>query len=181
MIHLFLADGFEELEAITVLDIIRRARLPIATVSITANRHVIGSHGISVKADMLFRKKDLRDSDMLIVPGGLTGVRNLSFHDGVKKRFEDQSNQKKPIAAICAGPVFLEKCNILSGKNITCYPGLESEFKEVNISKENVVVDGNLITAKGPAAALPFAFSILKFFIDEDAINQVKSGMLFDF
>jgi len=178
MIHLFLANGFEELEALTIVDVLRRAHLEVMTVSITANRHVIGAHGISVKSDMLFRKKNIRYSDMLIIPGGMVGVENLCAHDALQKKFEEQYESKKPIAAICAGPIFLSKCNVIRGRKITCYPGLESHITDAVLSRDLVVTDGNLVTGKGPGAALPFAFALLKFFVSDEIIDKVRIGMI---
>lgn len=179
MLHLFIADGFEEIEALTTLDILRRCGLEVATVSITGTRLIRGAHGIPVMVDTVFRKGELERTQGLILPGGMPGAKNLSLHEGLRKLLVSQCAQHTLVAAICAAPTVLGKHNLLNERRATCYPGMETELRGAEVVDEMLVEDGNLITAKGPAASVEFAFAIAARFVDSSTIAQVKSSMLF--
>ena len=160
---LFLANGFEEIEALTTVDVMRRAGMDVKTVSINADRKATGAHGVIVTADATFNECDFDGAEWLILPGGMPGAENLYNSPTVKSALEFASNKKNLTAAICAAPFILGKLGLLKGKRATCYPGFENCLFEAEVRKEAVVRDGNIITANGPAAALGFALEILKY------------------
>ena len=180
MLHIFIAEGFEEIEAFATIDILRRCNLEVAVVSITGTRMIKGAHGITILADTVFRKGTLTDSQAFILPGGMPGAQNLRHHEGLRKALLLQHSNRRLIAAICAAPMVLGEHGLLEGKKATCYPGFEPSLKGAEvIDNEMVVEDGNFITAKGPAAAVDFAFAIAKRFVDSQLVAEVRSGMLF--
>lgn len=179
MLHLFLATGFEEIEAITTLDILRRCGLNVQTVTITGTRLIHGAHGIPIMTDCLFRKSLLEDSEGLILPGGMPGAENLLRHEGLRKSLIAHNAKGTLIAAICAAPMVLGRNGLLEGRRATCYPGFESHLKGANLSEEMVVSDGNIITGRGPAAAVPFAFAIAGHFVEQTQIASLKYDMCF--
>ncbi len=180
-IYLFLADGFEEIEALTVVDVLRRAGLRVVTVSVNDAPAITGAHGIIVEADIAYTGANFNDADWLIMPGGMPGAANLADSPAlcnlIRTHFADGGN----VAAICAAPaVVLAPLGVLKGRNATCYPGFEAACAEGGAKMEDtrVVTDGNLITANGPASALPFALAIAKAAAGADAADRVAAGML---
>jgi len=157
----FLADGFEEIEAITTIDILRRADIHVTTVSISTLKEVRGAHGISVLADCLFSEAEFSDNDLLCLPGGMPGTKNLDAHEGLKKLIQKQAGQGKNLAAICAAPSILGKMGLLEGKEAVCFPGFEDQLLGATLSEEKVVKAGNIITAKGAGVAVQFALKIV--------------------
>ena len=179
MIHLFLATGFEEIEALTVLDILKRCKLEVMVVSVTGTRLIRGAHDIPVMADCLFRKSIVEESDGLILPGGMPGAKNLMLHDGLRKALIAHSQKGTIIAAICAAPMVLGKYGLLRGRRATCYPGFEKELTEAVLVDEMVVTDDNIITAKGPSAAMDFAFTLAGRFVARQMIAPPRYDMCF--
>lgn len=179
MLHILLADGFEEIEALATLDILRRLQLPVQTVSIKGARQVCGAHGLTLKTDCLLRKNELRQSQGLILPGGMPGAANLSSNEAVKKILLHHHIQHTPMAAICAAPMVLGSAGILKGRRATCYPGFEGYLKGATIVNESVVRDNNIITAIGPAATFDFAFSIASMFLSKEKIEAERKAMQF--
>lgn len=178
-VYLFLADGFEEIEAITVVDILRRSNIEIETVSITGKREVIGAHGIIVLSDILFEQADYENADMIILPGGQPGTRNLCGHTGLKVQLFKFSSQKKWIAAICAAPTVLGKLGLLEGISAVCYPGCEKQLIGAIIdSDDSTAVDRNIITSRGPGTAFQFAFKIVEVLKNLDIARSVKEEMI---
>lgn len=180
MLHLFLANGFEEIEALATLDILRRLGLEVETVSITGTRLIRGAHGIPVMVDTLYRKGTLTSSDGFILPGGMPGAKNLMASESLKRAIQAHHREGKLIAAICAAPIVLANAGILEGRKVTCYPGFEEQLTGAVVKNDMVVVDGNLITGKGPGAAMPFAFAIANKFLRKQKIDKVKFDMLLD-
>jgi 4-methyl-5(b-hydroxyethyl)-thiazole monophosphate biosynthesis len=177
--YIFLAAGFEEIEALTVVDVLRRAGMDVKTVSITENHTVIGAHGIPVTADLLYSKTDFVAPEWLIIPGGMPGAENLSKFAPLNTLLINQAASGK-IAAICAAPaVVLGPLGILDGKEATCYPGFEKLLPNAIRRDSPVVALDNLITANGPSAALRFALAIVANTMGEAVAQQVGSGMLF--
>ncbi len=152
-------DGFEELEALGIVDMARRANVQCDIVGFS-NRMVKGSHNINIEADLDFGEIK-SDYDAIVIPGGMPGARNLQDDDAVVELVKSHYENGKLVAAICAGPIVLAKAGILEGKTVTCYPGFEKELIGANYQESLVMVDGNIITAKGPAATFAFAFAIL--------------------
>lgn len=175
---LFLAPGFEEIEAINTIDILRRAGLEVVSVSITGDLRVVGAHKIAIEADSLYPDIDFNDADMLILPGGMPGTKNLNVHEGLKAALTNFAKAGKPLAAICAAPMILGQLGILNGKEATCYPGNEIHLKGATLSDHMVVQDGSIITASGPGVASDFALQIVSYFLGEEKAEEVSAGLL---
>ena len=177
-VFIFLADGFEEIEAIAPIDILRRAELDVVTVSISDSKTVTGAHGIKVEADQLFTETTFGENDYYVLPGGYDGMLNLSAHQGVNELLKKQHSEGKKLAAICASPSVLGKLGILEGKEAICYPGFEGKLTGAVISKKSVVEDGNVITGKGPGVAVQFALKIVESLKGKETANQVAGGLM---
>lgn len=176
-----LAKGFEEVEALTVVDVLRRGGVHCITCSITEEEEVLGSHSIHVKANNLLDKTDVDKYDAVVIPGGMPGSANLRDSEEVIKLVKKFNNENKLIAAICAGPIVLAKAGIVNGKKITSYPGFEKELGEVTYCEEIVIQDGNIITSRGPATSMYFAFKILENLADKETVENLKEAMLVKF
>ena len=169
-VYEFLANGFEEIEGLAPVDILRRGGVDIKTVSITGSEFVETSHGVA----------DFNDADILLLPGGMPGSTNLNAHEGVKAALKKQFEAGKRVGAICAAPMVLASCGILDGKKATCSPGFEQYFNaSTTYTGELIQEDGNVITGEGPAATLPYAYKILSYFIGEDAVKDLETKMQF--
>jgi 4-methyl-5(b-hydroxyethyl)-thiazole monophosphate biosynthesis len=178
MVHLFLAAGFEEIEALMTVDILRRARIEVNMVSISGSRTVVGAHGIAVKADAIYKKSIWEESDCLIFPGGMPGADNLRKHDGVRNAVQQMNAKGGYIAAICASPALvLGTSGVLNSRKATTYPGTGKVEDEAIYLEDNLVVDENIITAKAPAFTSDFAFKIVEALKGIDAVNDVKRAM----
>lgn len=175
-VAVLLAEGFETIEALTTVDILRRAGVECHTFAIK-NQEVTTSHHITLKADKVFND-EIKDYDVVVLPGGMPGAVNLRDDERVINLLKEFNSKNKIIAAICAGPISLGKAGISEGKNVTCYPGFEEQLGNCNYQKELVVIDRNIITGRGPAAAIPFAFEILKQ-IAPEKVDEIKKAMLF--
>ena len=160
MVFIHLAEGFEEVEALTAVDVLRRAGVDAKTVSVTGNKMVTGTHGIPVEADLLFEEADYGSCEMIVLPGGLPGATNLGSHAGLTDQIKAFAAAGKKVAAICAAPMVLSQCGILEGKEATIYPGMEEELAGAKATGANVTVCGNIITGKGPALAMEFALAL---------------------
>lgn len=177
MFYCFLADGFEEVEAIAPIDILRRADIDVVTVGITGET-VNGRHGIKVIADKRIENIELNESlDGIILPGGLPGATNLENSPLVQKAIDFAYDNSKLLCAICAAPQILGHKGILSGKNAIAYPGFESELKGATISESYVVRDGNCVTAKGAGVAVDFALEIVSAVKGEKLSNEIKESI----
>jgi len=179
-VYLFLATGFEEIEAISVIDVLRRAGVEVVTVSVVADeRRITGAHTIEITADILFEDGCYSDGDMLILPGGQPGTDNLNAHKALKEIIQTYSEQQKYIAAICAAPLVLGGMGLLKGKKAVCYPGFEDQLIGAAIAKdERVVVSDNIITGKGPGTAIEFALKLVEILIGKETAENLKSGMI---
>lgn len=175
-VAVLLAEGFETIEALTTVDILRRAGVTCDTFA-TKNLEVTTSHSVTIKADKVLND-EVYDYDVVVLPGGMPGSVNLRDDDKVNELVKKFYDEGKIVAAICAGPITLGKLGIVNGKNATCYPGFDDQLVGCNYKEDLVVVDGNIITGRGPAAAIPFAFEILKH-VAPDKVDQIKNAMLF--
>ncbi len=179
-VYEFLANGFEEIEGLAPVDILRRGGVEVITVSITGQREVETSHGITVLADTTFEEAGrLDDADILLLPGGMPGSTNLNAHDGVRDAIRRQYESGKRVGAICAAPMVLGSLGILNGKRATCSPGFEKYMTGAEYTAELYTVDGNIITGEGPAATLPYAYKILSFFVGDDKAKELQTKMQF--
>ena len=177
-IFVFLADGFEEIEALAPVDILRRAGLSVKTVSVMDEQVVAGAHGVPVLADVMFDEVNAEDAEMILLPGGLPGATNLDAHQGLSQIILDFAKEEKPLAAICAAPLVFGNRGLLEGKKATCYPGFETYLKGAQYTAALVEKDGNFITGKGPGAAMEFAFAIVEKYCGMDKVNELKQGMM---
>ena len=175
MNYIFLDNGFEEIEAITTIDLLRRANIALTTVSVTGVESVLGAHNIAVKADKLFQNVDFADAEMLILPGGAT---NLYECKPLCDLLLQHNEQEKLIAAICAAPAVLGQLGILHGKQATCYPGFEHYLGESHVGGL-VVESKNIITAKGPGLSSDFAFCIIDKLAGSEVADQVYDAAQF--
>ncbi|MBE6272469.1 MAG: DJ-1/PfpI family protein [Bacteroidaceae bacterium] len=177
-IFVFLAEGFEEIEALTPVDVLRRAGLSVQTVSVMDEQVVAGAHGVPVLADKMFAEINPEDAEMILLPGGLPGATNLDAHEGLSRMILDFAAAEKPLAAICAAPLVLGNRGLLQGKKATCYPGFETYLQGAEYTAALVEKDGNIITGKGPGAAMEFAFAIVEKYCGIDKVNELKQGMM---
>ena len=178
MVYLMLADGFEEIEALTPLDILRRAQIEVKTVGVTG-KTVTGAHSIPVVADILLDDIVLEDMSAVILPGGMPGTLNLKNEKAVENAVLYAAEKGLLIAAICAAPSILGNLGLLESKEAICFPGFEDELKGADISDKSVVLSGNIITAKGAGVAAEFGFEILKQLKDEDTAQRLKKAMMY--
>lgn len=177
-VAVILAEGFEQIEALTVVDVLRRANIICHTVSLEGTETVTSSHNVTVKVDMIFGD-DLKKYDMIVLPGGMPGARNLKNSEKVISLVKYFNDNKKFIAAICAAPIVLGAAGVVSGRTITSYPGFKEEIGECNYVEELVVVSENIITSRGPATTLPFSYKLLEILGCKD-YEKIREGMLFN-
>lgn len=179
-VYVHLATGFEEIESLAVVDVLRRADIPVESVSVTGEKLVEGVHGISVMADILFEDADYDNCRMIVLPGGIPGTPNLGAHEGLMEKVEEFAKEGRLISAICAAPMILGERGILKGRTAVSYPGLENHLKGAKIGKNKVEVDGNIITSKGPGTAIDFALAIVGVLKDRVTVAELKKTMLLD-
>lgn len=179
MIYLFLADGFEEIEALSPLDVLKRCGATVCTVGVTG-KTVKGSHGVEVVCDKTASELDEKDDfDMIILPGGMPGALNLDKDETVDKFITLASKRDKFICAICAAPFVLGKRGILKGKRAVCYPGFEDQLLGATLEDRGVVRDGKIITGRAMGSALDFAFELAKALFGEETAEKVRKGILY--
>ena len=178
-VYVFLAEGFEEIEGLTVVDLLRRAKIETEMVSVMDGKQIKGSHGIKVTADSMFADVDFSDADLLVLPGGMPGTLNLGNHEGLcellKKHYEDG----KIIAAICAAPSEFGQLGLLNGRVATCYPGFESKLEGAIVCATKVAVDGNVTTAKGMGAAIDFSLKLIEQLVDHQTALEISEGIMY--
>ena len=178
--YVFLADGFEEIEALAPVDVMCRAGLSVTTVSVTDNRVVNGAHGIPVVADASFDALDYADAALLFLPGGLPGATNLEAHEGLGELLKAKAKEEDVIlSAICAAPLVLGGLGLLQGKQATCYPGFEDTMAGATYTAAKVTVDGNIFTACGPGAAWELGFTFVEHFCGATKADDLRKGMQF--
>lgn len=179
MVVVFLANGCEEIEALTQIDVLRRADIEVMGVSITTEKIIKGAHGIDFIADCTLYDVDFDKVDMVVLPGGLAGRNNLmNCKEAVTvcKKFNEVG---KMVAAICASPSVLGENGILEGRSATCYPGFENQCYGAIMSDDNVVRDGNIITSRGPATAMEFAVELVRAIAGDAVAEETAQGLLF--
>jgi protein deglycase len=157
-----LAEGYEETEAVSIIDILRRAGIDTRVVSVTGKPEVTGSHGIRITADQLFEDMAYESIGMIVLPGGMPGATHLKDHAGLGREILHFHRQGKRLGAICAAPLVFGHLGILIGHSATCYPGFESQLRGANVTGADVEVSGNIITGKGAGVALEFALKIVE-------------------
>ena len=180
-VYVFLANGFEDVEALIPVDVLRRGGVEVITVSITGDSQVVETaHNVQIVADAMIEDCDFSDADLLFLPGGMPGASNLYGHEGVRQAVLAQAKAGKKVAAICAAPaVVLAQLGILDGKRATCYPGFEKLLTKAHYTADLVTVDGNITTAEGPAASFPCAYELLSQLVSKEVSDQIAEGMRF--
>ncbi len=175
-LFVFLITGFEEIEALVSVDVLRRAGLEVKTVSLTGERSVVGSHDVPVTADLLFEQVRFSDAQMLIVPGGTEAY---ATHDGLKRELRAFYDAGGQVAAICASPALLGRIGILRGRKATCYPGYEQYLDgAIPATDQAVVVDGNVVTGKGPGLTIDFALALVELLAGRQKRDEVAAQLL---
>ncbi|MBQ8803504.1 MAG: DJ-1/PfpI family protein [Tyzzerella sp.] len=178
-VSVFLADGFEEIEGLTVVDLLRRAGVEVTTVSIMGVHTIHGAHKIDVQADKLFDEVDYEEMDMVVLPGGMPGTLNLGAHEGVKQVLEQFYAQKKCIGAICAAPSVLGKYGMLEGRKATSYPGFEEELKGAEYTTDAVAVSDFVITSRGLGTAIEFSLALIEKLIDKKKADEISHSIIY--
>ena len=177
--YVFLANGFEDIEALSVVDVLRRAGVEVVTVSIYDTLHVTSAHGVTVVADALFA--DIQPTEgYLILPGGMPGTTNLGAHSGLCAMLQEHNSKALPLAAICAAPMVFGALGILEGKKAICYPGCEGGLGGALLqADQEVVQDGHIITGKGPGVSLSFALAIAATLVGEEKALSIGKAMMY--
>ena len=166
-VYIFLADGFEEIEGLTVVDIMRRAKIDVETISII------------VEADRLFEETDFSDGDMLVLPGGMPGTLNLKEHEGLRNLIGEFDKKKKYLAAICAAPSILSELGILKGRKACAYPSFEEGLDCAQVVHEAAVTDGHVTTGRGMGAAIPFALKLTELLCGTEKANEIAESIVY--
>lgn len=179
-VSVILADGFEEVEALTVVDLLRRATIYVDTVSIMEDYTVHGAHGINVQTEDLFEEVNFVESDMIVLPGGMPGTKNLDAHAGVRRVVKGFYDEGKKIAAICAAPTVLGNMGMLKGKRVSCYPSVEKEIQGAVISGGSVTVDGNIITSRGVGTAVDFALKLIEVLSGPAKAKEIAESIVYE-
>ena len=178
MVYVLLANGFEEIEALAPVDILRRAGLTVSAVSCNDDNVVCGAHGITILADGNIKEiTDCKDAELLVLPGGMPGTLNLDSCEGVHRLIDSALAENKRIAAICAAPMILGKREILKGKNAVCYPGFEEYLLGASVSDKRVVTDGLITTSKGAGAAVDFALELVTLLCGKNTAENIRNGI----
>ena len=175
-VNVYLADGFEEVEGLTVVDLLRRAGIETDMVSIMGRKEITGARKIPVLADKLFEEQD--DPDVIVLPGGMPGAATLGECDDLRKLIVRFAEENKPIAAICAAPMVLGKLGLLKGRKATCYPGFDNFLEGAKYTAAMVEKDGNIITGKGPGAAMEFALAVVELLQGKDKVAELRKAMI---
>lgn len=180
MIYFFLADGLEETELVATLDLVKRAGIFAKTVSVTDQKLVTGTHGIMIQADAVINEVNFDDAEMLVLPGGMPGTKNLESCTHLKEAVLNFGETGKWLAAICAAPSIFGKLGLLKGKRATCFPGYEKSLEGAEINDLPAVTDGKIITGKAMGCVFEFGFEIIKALKDEMTAKDVLRGICYE-
>lgn len=178
-VSVLLADGFEEIEALTAVDLLRRAKIYVDTVSITDDYKVHGAHGINVQTEDLFDEVNFVEFDMIVLPGGMPGTTNLREHEGVRRVVKDFVEEGKLVGAICAAPLVLADLELLKGKRVTCYPSCEPEIQGAVLTHAAVAIDGNIVTGQGVGAAIEFALRLIEKLEGSEKAKEIAEAIVY--
>lgn len=177
--YIFLADGFEEIEGLTVVDILRRAGIETVMASIHTTKAVTGSHGIVIQADCLFEEVQPEGADLFVLPGGMPGTKYLAAHEGLAELLKAAAAAGKKVAAICAAPSVLGGLGLLKGKKAVCYPGFEEQLAGAEVLYEPVVTDGQVTTSRGMGTAIPFALALTEQLTDHETAEKLGKSIIY--
>ncbi len=178
-IAVFFATGYEEIEALAVVDLCRRAKIEVDMVAVTGASSVTGAHGISVAMDKMFEDVDFAEYDMLVLPGGMPGTRNLEAHEGLMAQIDAYYNAGKYVAAICAAPSIFGHRGMLKGKKACCYPSFEEHLEGAEVTGNPVEVAGNVITSRGMGTAIDLGLTIVELLCDEQTADNLGKGIVY--
>ncbi len=176
-VYVFFADGFEEIEGLTVVDMLRRVNVETVMVSVNATKTVTGAHGIVILADGVFDDYSYEDGTMAVLPGGMPGTNHLMEHEGVKQVLCSYHAAKKYLAAICAAPSVLGMNGFLEGRHATCYPGFEEKLLGAKALPDAVVMDGNIITSRGMGTAIAFGAALISVLVNEETSGELLAAI----
>lgn len=176
---IFMADGCEEIEGLTVVDLVRRAGIEIEMISVSGEKTVTGSHKINFQTDVSKADADYASYDGIVLPGGMPGTTHLMEDDTVNRVIKEFATSGKLVAAICAAPSVLGNAGLLEGKKATCYPGVESKLTGADFVTDPVAKDGNIITSRGLGTAIEFAAEIVAYLLDESAAKSLKESVVY--
>ncbi len=180
MVYIILGQGFEEIEALSVCDILRRGGVEVKLAGV-GGLQIIGGHKITALADITVNEIKLDNAEMLVIPGGLGGVESIEQSNECSELIKNAAKRELPLAAICAGPRVLARLALINGKNITCYPGMEKEMTGALVDTTKATVsDGSLITGRAPGAAFDFALELLAYLKGATAAEKVRLGMHYE-
>ena len=178
-IGIFMADGCEEIEGLTVVDIVRRAKMEIVMISVTGKKEVTSSHGVTFLADVLAEETGYEDLDGIVLPGGMPGTTNLKEDENVRKAVQEAYDDGRYVAAICAAPTILADMGLLKGKRATCYPDMESEIEDAYLTGAPVATDENIITSQGVGTAIDFALKLIEVLISEEKAVEIADSIVY--
>ncbi len=178
-VAIILANGFEEIEGLTVVDLLRRADISIDMVSISGSKKVTGAHHISVEADYLFEDYSFEALDMIVLPGGMPGTKHLLAHYELNEKLKEFHKNAKVLAAICAAPSVLGQAGILNGKKAVCYPGFEEKLLGANVCYDEVITDGTVITSRGLGTAIPFSLAIITYLCGKEVAEEISKSIIY--
>lgn len=178
-VYVFLADGFEEIEGLTVVDLLRRAGVETVMVSMNGTKSVCGSHKITVGADAVFEEMDFSDSDMLVLPGGMPGTKTLAAHEGLAELLKEADKAGRGIAAICAAPTVFGGLGLLQGRNAVCYPGMEDGLTGAKKGTDPVVTDGHITTSRGMGTAIAFGLELVRRLLGQEKADALAEKIVY--
>ena len=176
-VYVFMADGTEEVEALTVIDLLRRARVNVVTVSVMAEKKIVSSHNIGIETDELYGQSEYMDGDMIVLPGGMPGATHLKNHEALRSVLFAYKEAGKYLAAICAAPSVFGWNGMLEGKKAICYPGFEEELTGAVVTDEGVVTDGQFITSKGLGTAIDFSLELIRLLVNAETAENIAKAV----
>ena len=179
-VGMMVANGYEEVEMLTVVDLLRRAGMTCDIISVTGGKELTSSHKVTVIADLLYEEADFDGYDALVIPGGMPGTTNLGAHAGVCEQLKKAYADGKLIAAICAAPTVFGKLGLLEGKKAICYPGMEDQLTGAIVTYEPAVRDGNIITSRGMGTAIDFGLEILAYYEGRDEAAAMAEKIVYE-
>ena len=179
-VGMMVANGYEEVEMLTVVDLLRRAGMTCDIISVTGEKELTSSHKVTVISDLLYEDADFDSYDALVIPGGMPGTINLGAHEGVCEQLKKAYEGGKLIAAICAAPTVFGKLGLLEGKKAICYPGMEDQLTGADVTYESAVRDGNIITSRGMGTAIDFGLAILAYYEGEEAAAALAKKIVYE-
>ena len=176
-VSIFMADGMEEVECLAVADMLKRGSVEVETISIMERRMVTSSHNVTILADKMFDEAEYGDSNLLFLPGGMPGTTNLGAHEGVCALLKEFDAAGKRVAAICAAPSVLGQLGLLQGRQATCYPGFEDQLTGASYTRQGVITDGHITTARGVGFAIDMGLELVRLLQGEEVFAQVKGSI----